>query len=80
MNMKRLPLTKAQEKVWGVLLGWASDYGDDTSPTRREIAEKIGVSKQWVDLCLKELERKKYIHFLRGRYRNIAIIKLREHA
>lgn len=72
---KRLPLTSRQKEIWDYLLEWREDYGIGTSPTRQEIGDAIGFSKQWVDENLQKMVEKKYIMLPRGKYRNIVILK-----
>lgn len=69
--MKRLPLTKTEEKIWSFVLGYISDYGH--APTRQEIANKFGYNnRQSADYFLKNMESKGYFKLGKG-WRNIKI-------
>ena len=72
MKIKRLPLTKTEEKVWAYLLGYITD--NQYAPTRQEVAIKMGFgSRQMAQFVLSNLERKGRIKLVGRGWRNIQL-------
>ncbi len=61
-----------EERVWGAIIGYLSDY--TITPMQTEIAEMLGISKQSVGEAVRRLQQKGYLRLVPGRHRNIEII------
>jgi len=72
---KRTELSEFQAKVWEFILGFEVDHG--FTPTRVEIAQKVGGTHQNATQAIQGLVRKGYVHLSADASRNIRIIELK---
>lgn len=74
--MRKLPLSKQEQKVWKYILGYFSDNG--YSPTRKEIGVELGYKLNGAPIAqtyLKNMAAKGYIKFKpEFKSRNIIIL------
>jgi SOS-response transcriptional repressor LexA len=68
----RLPLTEKEEDILAYVYGYIDD--NKYSPTRQEIGDKFGMSKQAANCFIGKLVEKGKLKILANKWRNIKII------
>lgn len=69
--MNQLPLTEKENEILAYIYGYIIDHG--FSPTRQEIADKIGASKAGAGYFVAQLVEKGKLKITNSRWRNIKI-------
>ena len=66
-------LTHKEENILAYILGYLED--NEYPPTRKEIGDRFGMTKQGADHYIISLKNKGRIKLITGSYRNIKVIQ-----